>query len=233
MEFWLSGEAELFAVLELVKMKSLIESKHQKIPFYDCNLTTEADISLLTSSECYTYYWKWVKSWNWSEQKKALAAKQQQQRKYSNPILISDNSHSLNLFEWKESSVRWRRAESATEHHPGGCCSMGERGREEKHCVESGWDGEQMNRIKFNSSTLFSISFSSHRTPLLLLFFPRQSTHCSSCYSFFFVIVRFHPQSELAPCLMKIYAIEIFILVLCMLEKSSRVSIISYMWCKT
>lgn len=41
------------------------------------------------------------------EQKKALATsssrREAKQRKYSNPILISDNSHSLNLFEWKES----------------------------------------------------------------------------------------------------------------------------------
>lgn len=125
-------------------MKSLIESKHQKFSFYDCNLTTNWDhfyFERRRMSKCLSQYWKRVKS----------DGRVKKQRKYSNPILISDNSHSLNLFEWKKGSVRW--------------AAQLESRSEAKTSNVSEWrraNGEQMNRIKFNSSTLFSISFSSH-----------------------------------------------------------------------
>lgn len=55
-----------------MKMKSLIESKHQKIPFYDCNLTTPGYFllgrMLLKTSKIRA--WRRVRM---REQKKALA----------------------------------------------------------------------------------------------------------------------------------------------------------------
>lgn len=75
--------------VELVKMKSLIESKHQKIPFYDCNLTTPGyfllgRMLLLKTSK--------IRAWRESEDErteKGISNEQQQKRSRAAKILES------------------------------------------------------------------------------------------------------------------------------------------------
>lgn len=239
MEFWLSGMSLGCETVELVKMKSLIESKHQKIPFYDCNLTTPGYFllgrMLLKTSKIRA--WRRVRM---REQKKALATsssreeKQAEQRKYSNPILISDNSHSLNLFEWKEScsgeESEQRQQRNWTSFRVAAPHTVYYMLESE---VASVWVGEMANKwIELNLIHRHCFQLVSHLIVLPFPLFRRRRLY--GCRSILHRHRSIPPHSLLMlllspgprQCLMKMYRGEIFYRSL--LEKSSRVSIISY-----